>query len=113
MQKEVESPVDLRVLLNEAMAPLLAQLVALDEEVKALRMHPSAPLHTSVYALYGAEHNDLSPEDRKLERWNIYMPRWLRQIVEAEATRLSPSPVLQDEVKAWVEQRQQGKGQTS
>ena len=41
------------------------------------------------------------------------MPRWLRQIVEAEATRLSPSPVLQDEVKAWVEQRQQGKGQTS
>jgi hypothetical protein len=75
-------------------------------------MHPSAPVHTGVYALHGAEHNDLSPEERKSERWNIYMPRWLRQLVEAEAeaTRLSPSQVLQDVVKAWAEQRQQGNG---
>jgi hypothetical protein len=69
-------------------------------------MHP--PVHTvhhvqaQLYALHCAEHHELSPEDRKSERWNIYMPRWLRQIVEAEAeaTRLSPSQVLQDVVKA-------------
>jgi hypothetical protein len=62
-----------------------------------------------VYALHGAEQAELSPEDLKSERWNIYMPRWLRQLVEAEATatRLSPSQVLQDLVKAWAEQRHQ------
>ena len=40
------------------------------------------------------------------------MPRWLRQIVEAEAeaTRLSASQVLQDLVKAWAEQRYTGEG---
>jgi hypothetical protein len=110
VQHTVESPVDLRELFREALAPLLAQLAALEEEVKALRLHPSAPVHTSVYALHGAAHNNLSPEERKSERWNIYMPRWLRRRVEAEAdaTRLSPRQVLQDVVKAWVEQRQQG-----
>jgi hypothetical protein len=107
VQQTVESPIDLRELLQEAMAPLLAHVTALEAEVRALRLHPSAPVHTGVYALHGAAHNNLSPEDRKSERWNIYMPRWLRQIVEAEAqaTRLSPSQVLQDVVKAWAEQR--------
>jgi hypothetical protein len=101
------------VLLSEALAPLLAQVITLEAEVKALRMHPSAPVHSSVYALHGAEQNDLSPEDLKSERWNIYMPRWLRQLIEAEATatRMSPSQVLQDVVKAWAEQLQQGGGQ--
>jgi hypothetical protein len=39
------------------------------------------------------------------------MPHWLRQLIEAdaEATRLSPSQVLQDVVKAWVERRHQSK----
>ena len=109
VQQEIESPIDLRVLLSEALAPLLAQVTALEAEVKALRMHPSAPVHTGVYALHGAEQTDLSPEDLKSERWNIYMPRWLRRLIEAEAaeTRLSPSQVLQDVVKAWVERRHQ------
>jgi hypothetical protein len=102
VQQAVESPIDLRVLLSEALAPVLAQVAALEGEVKALRLHPPAPVQTRAYALHGAEHHELSPEDRKSERWNIYMPRWLRQIVEAEAeaTRLSPSQVLQDVVKA-------------
>jgi hypothetical protein len=110
VQQEVESPIDLRVLLSEALAPLLAQVAALEAEVKALRMHPYALVHTSVYALHGAEQNDLTPEDLKSERWNIYKPRWLRRLIEAEAaaTRLSPSQVLQDVVKAWAEQCQQG-----
>jgi transposase len=73
VQQEVESTIDLRVLLSEALAPLLAQVTALEREIKALRMHPSAPVHSSVYALHGAEHTDRSPEDRKSERWNIYM----------------------------------------
>jgi hypothetical protein len=109
VQQTMESPVDLRELLKEALAPLLAQVTTLEAEVRALRMHPSAPVHTSIYALHSAAHNDLSPEDRKSERWNIYMPRWLRQMVEEEAavTRLSPSQVLQDMVKVWAEQRQQ------
>jgi hypothetical protein len=115
VQQEVESPIDLRVLLSEALAPLLAQVAALEAEVKASRMHPSAPVHSGVYALHGAEQNDLTPEDLKSERWNIYMPRWLRRLIEAEAaaTRLSPSQVLQDVMKAWAEQHQQGGGQVS
>jgi hypothetical protein len=109
VQQAVESPIDLRVLLSEALAPLLAQVTALEGEVKALRMHPSAPVQRGVYALHGAEHHDLSPEDLKSERWNIYMPRWLRRLIETEAaaTRLSPSQVLQDVVKAWAERRHQ------
>jgi hypothetical protein len=110
VQKEVESPVDLRDLLSEALAPLLSQLVALEGEVKALRAHPSAPVQSSVYALHGAEHSEVAPEDLKSERWNIYMPRWLRRLVEQEAAaaRLSPSQLLQDVVRAWAEGRQQG-----
>jgi hypothetical protein len=109
VQQTVESPIDLRELLQEAMAPVLAQVTALEAEIRALRVHPSAPVHTGVYALHGAEQNHLTPEARKSERWNIYMPRWLRQIIEAEAeaTRLSPSQVLQDVVKAWVARRHQ------
>jgi hypothetical protein len=103
VQQTVESPIDLRALLQEALTPVLAQVTALEGEVKALREHAHAPVQRSAYALHGAEHNDLSPEDRKSERWNIYMPRWLRQLVEAEATRPSPSQVLQDVVKAWAE----------
>jgi GIY-YIG catalytic domain len=40
----------------------------------------------------------LNRKAREGERWNIYMPRWLRQIVEQEAAaaRLSPSQLLQD-----------------
>jgi hypothetical protein len=115
VQKEVESPIDLRDLLSEALAPLLTQLAALEGEVKALRAHPSAPVQSGVYALHGAEQSTVAPEDRKSERWNIYMPRWLRRLVEQEAAaaRLSPSQVLQDVVKAWAEGRQQGEGQTS
>src|SRR5882724_2095184 len=41
VQQEVQSPIDLRVLLSDALAPLLAQVTALEAEVKALRMHPS------------------------------------------------------------------------
>jgi hypothetical protein len=74
-------------------------------------MHP--PVHTvhrvqaQLYELHGAEHEHLNLEDLKLERWNIYMPRWLRRLIEAEAaaTRRSPSQVLQDMVKAWAESR--------
>ncbi len=40
VQQEVESPIDLRVLLSDALVPLLAQVTALEAEVKALRMHP-------------------------------------------------------------------------
>jgi hypothetical protein len=111
VQQEVESPLDLRDLFREALAPLLTQLEALQDEVQAWRVHPSAPVHTGVYTLHGAEQHDIPAEDLKSERWNIYMPRWLRRLIEAEAaaTRLSPSQVLQDVVKAWVEQRQQGR----
>jgi hypothetical protein len=71
------------------------------------------PVHTvhrvqaQLYALHGAVQSDVAPEDLKSERWNVYMPRWLRRLVEAEAAaaHLSPSQVLQDVVKAWAEQR--------
>jgi hypothetical protein len=59
-------------------------------------VHP--PVHTvqtvqaQLYAPHSEAHNDLSPEDRESEHWNIYMPRWLRQRVEAEATPPLPQP---------------------
>jgi hypothetical protein len=64
-------------------------------------VHP--PVHTlhcvqaQLYALHVAVTMDLSPEHLKSECWNIYMPWWLRRLIEAEATAasLSPSRVLQ------------------
>jgi hypothetical protein len=45
------------------------------------------------YALPGVEPPKLSPVERKSERWNIYMPRWIRQRIEQAAALegLSPS----------------------
>jgi hypothetical protein len=39
---------------------------------------PAQTVHRAqaqLYALHGTEQKDLSPEDWKSERWNIYMPR--------------------------------------
>jgi hypothetical protein len=51
-----------------------------------------------------SEPADLPPEARKAERWNLYLPRWVRQAVEAEATALerAPSQVLQAIVRQWL-----------
>jgi hypothetical protein len=64
-------------------------------------VHMVHKVQAQLCALHGAEQKDLSPEDLKSERWNFYMPRWLRQLVEAEAAaNLSPSQVLQGVVRA-------------
>ena len=84
-------------------------------EVQALREQSSAPVESRAYALHGAEPSNLAPEDRKSERWNIYLPKWLTQAVEAEAAAVgrSPSQVLQAVVKAWAERHHQGAGEGS
>jgi hypothetical protein len=56
------------------------------------------------YALPGVEPPRLSAEDRKSERWNIYMPRWIRQRIEQAAAQegMSPSQFLQRLCGPWA-----------
>jgi hypothetical protein len=97
----------LRVLLEEVLRPVLARLTALEAEVQALRAQGQT-LHGAWAALPGAEPADLAPEARKSERWNIYVPRWVRQAVEAEAAaqQRAPSWVLQAIVRQWLAARE-------
>jgi hypothetical protein len=55
-------------------------------------------------ALPGVEPPRLSAEDRKSERWNIYMPRWIRQRIERAAAQegMSPSQFLQRLCGPWA-----------
>jgi hypothetical protein len=55
-------------------------------------------------ALPGIEPPRLSAQDRKSERWNIYMPRWIRQRIERAAAveGMSPSQFLQRLCGPWA-----------
>ena len=61
-----------------------------------------APVPT--YALPGLEPPKLSTEDRKSERWNLYMPRWIRRRIERAAVLegLSPSQFVQRLCAPWA-----------
>jgi len=64
------------------------------------------PVHNTVQnsALPGVEPPRLSTEERKSERWTIYMPRWIRQRIERAAALegMSPSQFLQRLCGPWA-----------
>jgi hypothetical protein len=65
-------------------------------------VQPYAPVQE--YALPGVEPPKLSAEDRKSERWNLYMPRWIRRRIERAAALegMSPSQFLQRLCGPWA-----------
>jgi hypothetical protein len=65
-------------------------------------VQPYAPGPAST--LTGVEPPKLSPQERKSERWNIYMPRWIRQRIERAAALegMSPSQFLQRLCGPWA-----------
>jgi hypothetical protein len=103
-----------RTLVEEALRPVLARLTALEAEVQARRAQREGPSGLGAApggagsTLPRAEPADLPPEARKSERWNLYLPRWVRQAVEAEAAahQRAPSWVLQAIVRQWLAARE-------
>jgi hypothetical protein len=61
-----------------------------------------APVQSA--ALPNVEPPKLSAADRKSERWNIYMPRWIRRRIERAAAveGMSPSQFLQRLCSPWA-----------
>ena len=117
VQRPVHTPLDpspgspdLEGVLNA----LVERLSAIEETLKHGGVQSSTPVqdyapvqaYTPVqsYALPGVEPPKLSPEERKSERWNIYMPRWIRQRIERAAALegMSPSQFLQRLCGPWA-----------
>jgi hypothetical protein len=87
---------------------LVERLTAIEETLKHGGVHNYAPVQdyapVQSYALPGVEPPRLSPEERKSERWNIYMPRWIRQRIEQAAALegIPPSQFLQRLCSPWA-----------
>jgi hypothetical protein len=94
--------------LSGVLNALVERLSAIEETLKHGGMYKSAPVQeyapVQTYALPGVEPPRLSAADRKSERWNIYMPRWIRQRIEQAAAveGLSPSQFLQRLCGPWA-----------
>jgi Winged helix-turn-helix DNA-binding len=100
--------------LSGVLNALVERLSAIEETLKHGGVHKSAPEHiyasvqtyapVQTSALTGVEPPKLSPEERKSERWNIYMPRWIRQRIERAAALegISPSQFLQRLCGPWA-----------
>jgi hypothetical protein len=117
VQRPVHTPLDpspgstdLAGVLNA----LVERLSAIEETLKHGGVQSSTPVQdyapvqayapVQSYALPGVEPPKLSPEERKSERWNIYMPRWIRQRIERAAALegMSPSQFLQRLCGPWA-----------
>jgi hypothetical protein len=100
--------------LSGVLNALVERLSAIEETLKHGGVHAYAPVQeyapvqhstpVQSYALPGVEPPKLSPEERKSERWNIYMPRWIRQRIERVAALegMSPSQFLQRLCSPWA-----------
>jgi hypothetical protein len=94
--------------LSRVLSALVERLSAIEETLKHGGVQKYTPVHeytpVQTYALPGVEPPRLSPEERKSERWNIYMPRWIRQRIERAAAveGMSPSQFLQRLCGPWA-----------
>jgi DNA-binding Lrp family transcriptional regulator len=95
---------DLSLVLNA----LVERLASIEETLKQGGVQKYTPVQDYApvqnYALPGVEPPRLSAADRKSERWNIYMPRWIRQRIEQAAAveGVSPSQFLQRLCGPWA-----------
>jgi hypothetical protein len=94
--------------LSGVLNALVERLSAIEETLKHGGVQRSAPVQeyapVQSYALPGVEPPKLSPEERKSERWNLYMPRWIRQRIERAAALdgISPSQFVQRLCGPWA-----------
>lgn len=94
--------------LSGVLNALVERLSAIEETLKHGGVQTSTPVHDYApvqhYALPGVEPPKLSPVARKSARWNIYMPRWIRQRIEQAAALegISPSQFLQRLCGPWA-----------
>jgi len=94
--------------LSGVLNALVERLSAIEETLKHGGVQRSALVQEYApvqnYALPGVEPPRLSPDERKSERWNIYMPRWIRQRIEQAAAveGISPSQFLQRLCGPWA-----------
>jgi hypothetical protein len=94
--------------LSGVLNALVERLSAIEETLKHGGVQSSTPVQdyapVQSYALPGVEPPKLSPEERKSERWNLYMPRWIRQRIERAAALegISPSQFVQRLCSPWA-----------
>jgi Homeodomain-like domain-containing protein len=100
--------------LSGVLNALVERLSAIEETLKQGGVHNSTPEQTyapvqsyapvQTYVLPGVEPPKLSLEERKSERWNLYMPRWIRQRIERAAALegISPSQFVQRLCGPWA-----------
>jgi hypothetical protein len=100
--------------LSGVLNALVERLSAIEETLKQGGVQRTAPVQEYApvqpyapvqdYALPGVEPPRLSAEDRKSERWNLYMPRWIRRRIERAAALegMSPSQFLQRLCGPWA-----------
>jgi hypothetical protein len=117
VQRPVHNPPDQTPVspdLPGVLSALVERLSAIEETLKQggvqrftpvqdyAPVQPYAPGPAST--LTGVEPPKLSPQERKSERWNIYMPRWIRQRIERAAALegMSPSQFLQRLCGPWA-----------
>jgi hypothetical protein len=77
----------------------LARLDTVEHDLKAIREDRQPGAVQS-----GAEPPTLTPEEARAERWNLWLPRGLRQRIEAvaKARGHAPSKVVQEALWQWL-----------
>ena len=100
----VPSPAVASAAIIDLLRQTLARLDTVEQDLKAIREdhHPSGAGQSSAEQRSAVQSSadlpPLSPEEAKAERWNLWLPRGLRQRIEAAAKARghAPSKVVQE-----------------
>jgi hypothetical protein len=111
----VPSPAVASAAIIDLLRQTLARLDTVEQDLKAIRAdrHPASAEQSGAVqsgavqsgaVQSGADLPPLSPEEAKAERWNLWLPRGLRQRIEAvaKARGHAPSKVVQEALWRWV-----------
>jgi hypothetical protein len=101
----VPSPAVASAAIIDLLRQTLARLDTVEQDLKAIREdhHPASAVQSSA-GQSSADLSSLSPEEARAERWNLWLPRGLRQRIEAvaKARGHAPSKVVQEALWQWV-----------
>jgi hypothetical protein len=94
----VPSPAASSAAIIDLLRQTLARLDTVEHDLKALRGDRPSGAVQSGAVQSSAEPPTLTPDDAKAERWNLWLPRGLRQRIEAIANARghAPSKVVQE-----------------